>query len=53
MKIKELIEKLKTFDENAEVILECTYDYGFGTAGGNVTDIYEFDGCVNICCDEC
>lgn len=53
MKVKELIEKLKTYDEDSTIELLCTYDCGYATAGGDVTDICESDGHVTICCDEC
>ena len=53
MKVKDLIEKLSAYDEDDTVELECTYDGGFATAGGNITDIYESSGCITICCDEC
>lgn len=53
MKVKELIEQLKTYDADSTIELECTYDCGYGTVGGNVTEIYESDNCVVICCDEC
>ena len=53
MKVKELIEKLKTYDEDSTIELLCTYDCGYATAGGNVMDISESDGRVTICCDEC
>jgi hypothetical protein len=41
MKVKELIEQLKTYDADSIIELECTYDCGYGTVGGNVTDIYD------------
>lgn len=53
MKVKELIEKLKTYDEDSTIELLCTYDCGYATAGGNVTGISESDGRVTLCCDEC
>lgn len=53
MKVKDLIEKLKTYDEDSTIELLCTYDCGCATAGGDVTDIYESDGHVTIYCDEC
>lgn len=53
MKVKELIERLKHYEENSTVMLECTYDLGYGTAGGNITEINEISGCVTLYCDEC
>lgn len=52
MKVKELIEKLKTYDEDSTIELECTF-YGHKVAGGDATDISESDGRVTICCEAC
>ena len=52
MKVKDLIEKLKTYDEDSIIELECIF-YGHKVAGGDATDISESDGRVTICCEAC
>lgn len=53
MTVCELIEKLKEFPDSTPVVLMCTYDAGFCTAGGNITSIESELHCVELWCDEC
>lgn len=53
MTVKELIDELKNYDENKQVYVYCSYDCGFGTAGGNVIEVCEENDHVELINNEC
>ena len=54
MTIKELIERLKQYPEDTIVEISATYDCGFGSAGGEVQYIeqYDYKHAIVLCNDE-
>ena len=52
MTVSELIETLKEYPGWMPVMLMCTYDGGFGTAGGKITSIEVDHGCIDLWCEE-
>lgn len=53
MTVNELIKRLKEFPGSMPVVLMCTYDDGFGTAGGKITSVEVEQNCIELWCDEC
>lgn len=52
MTVAELMKKLQEFPGSMPVVLMCTYDCGYGTAGGNITSVEEEINCVELWNDE-
>ena len=53
MTVKELIEELQKYQEDKQIYITCTYDYGGGTAGGTQIQILESRYFVELYNDEC
>lgn len=53
MTVKELIEELQKYQEDKQIMLTCTYDFGYGTAGGTQIQILEDRDTVELYNDEC
>ena len=53
MTVMELIEKLQELPKHLPVMLMCTYDCGFGTAGGKITSIEAESNCIELWNEEC
>lgn len=53
MTIKELIERLQEYDENKPVEISCTFDCGYGTAGGSIIQIIDNGSYIDLFNDEC
>ncbi len=53
MTVKELIVELGKLNPNAEVEIYCTFDAGFGTAGGSKIEIIDNSTSIELFNDEC
>lgn len=53
MTVGELIDKLQKFTPDTPVEISCTFDCGFGTAGGSIIQIIDRDSYIELYNDEC
>ena len=53
MTVQELIEELRKYNPNKMVEIYCSYDCGYGGAGGTEIVIEEDNKSVQICNYEC
>lgn len=53
MTVKELIDELKKYPEDKQIIMMCTYDGGCGLAGGSEIQIIEETDRIKLYNDRC
>ena len=53
MTVRELIDELQKFAPDTLVKISCTFDCGYGTAGGSIIQIIDNNSYIELFNDEC